>query len=61
MTLLILGLAFGFTAIQFISDIRAYRKLRGGRWGKVTGYMWGWRWVRVTDECVERVDEDYRK
>ncbi len=43
-----------------MSFFQWYRMLRGGRWAKVTGWLWGKRWVRVSDECVERVDEDWR-
>ncbi len=43
-----------------MSHFQWWRRLRGGRWGAVTGYFWGKRWVRVTDECVERIDEDWR-
>lgn len=39
---------------------RWWRRLRGGRWAQVTGHLWGKRWVRVTDECVERCEEDWR-
>lgn len=39
---------------------RWWRRLRGGRWARVTGWFWGQRWVRVSDACVERVDEDWR-
>ncbi len=42
-----------------VSGFRSYRRFRGGRWGKVTGLMWGSRWVRVTPECLDRIDEDY--
>ena len=40
---------------QFIS----YRKWRGGRWARITGWMGGYRWVRVGPICVDRVDEDW--
>lgn len=42
-----------------ITHLKCYRRWRGGRWGRVTGLMWGHRWVRVTPTCVERVEEDY--
>ena len=42
-----------------LSDFQWWRQLRGGRWSRVTGYF-GTRWVKVSDECVERVDEDWR-
>lgn len=38
---------------------RWYRKFRGGRWARVTGWFFGKRWVRVPDDCRERVDEDW--
>lgn len=38
---------------------RWYRRLRGGRWGRVSGYLWGHRWIHVGPECVERVDETW--
>lgn len=41
-------------------DWKWYRRMRGGRWATVTGWMWGRRWVRVTDAGVEPVEEDYR-
>ena len=41
-------------------DWRIYRRLIGGRWATVTGFLWGRRWVRVPDECVERIEEDWR-
>ena len=42
-----------------LGNFKWYRRLRGGRWAKVTGWLWGKRWVRVPQECVERVDEDW--
>jgi hypothetical protein len=42
-----------------ISHLKCYRRWRGGRWAKVNGLIWGHNWIRVTQECVERVDEDY--
>lgn len=49
-----------FVVWVFLPDSRHYRRWRGGRWARVTGFCWGRRWVRVGDECVERVEEDYR-
>jgi hypothetical protein len=43
-----------------IQNFQFYRKLRGGRWARVTGFLWGFRWIRVTSECVERIDEEYK-
>lgn len=43
-----------------ISRFKCYRRWRGGRWARVTGLLWGRNWVRVSDACVERVDENYR-
>jgi hypothetical protein len=45
---------------RMISHFRCYRRSRGGRWASVTGLMWGRNWIRVSDACVERADEDYR-
>jgi hypothetical protein len=42
-----------------VSGFRWYRRWRGGRWARATGMLWGYRWVRVTPECRERVDEDW--
>lgn len=36
-----------------------YRRLRGGKWARVTGWLWGCRWIRVSADCVELVDEDW--
>lgn len=44
-----------------LTSLRAYRRWRGGRWARVTGSLWGRRWVRVGPECVERVEEDYTR
>jgi hypothetical protein len=46
---------------MILSRFRRYRRWRGGKWARVTGMFWGQNWVRVTNECVERVDEDYNK
>lgn len=43
-----------------LSRFKWYRRLRGGRWGKVSGLFYDHQWIRVTDACVEDVDEDYR-
>lgn len=40
---------------------RSYRRLRGGKWARVTGWLWGHRWVRVPCECKEQTLEDYCK
>lgn len=29
-----------------------YRKWRGGKWGRVTGWLWGKRWVKLSREAV---------
>ena len=42
-----------------IAHLKCYRRWRGGRWAKVTGWLWGKRWIKVPPECWERVDEDY--
>jgi hypothetical protein len=42
-----------------VSAFRWYRRWRGGRWARVAGMLWGHRWVRVTDGCLERVDEEW--
>lgn len=44
-----------------LSSFQWYRKMRGGRWAKVTGLMWGKRWVHLSPECVERDDENWEK
>jgi len=40
-----------------MSYFQWWRRLRGGRWAKVTGLIFGYRWIRVNPECVEHVDE----
>ena len=37
-----------------------WRRLRGGRWARCTGLVWGLNWIRVTDACAEAVEEDWR-
>lgn len=43
-----------------LSYFKWYRKWRGGRWAKITGLMFNVKWIKVSDACVERCDEDYR-
>lgn len=43
-----------------LSNFQWYRRLRGGRWGRVSGWFWGKSWLRVTDACVEDCEEDWR-
>lgn len=42
-----------------MSSFRWWRRLRGGKWAKVTGLMWGHRWILVPDSCRERIDEHW--
>lgn len=44
-----------------LSYFRWWRWLRGGRWARVTGWLWGKRWVQIPQECVEPHDEHHRK
>lgn len=41
-----------------LSNFRWYRRWRGGKWAKVTGWLWGKRWV-YCPQSVEQVDENY--
>ncbi|MGA2905953.1 MAG: hypothetical protein ABSD98_19170 [Candidatus Korobacteraceae bacterium] len=42
-----------------MNRFRWWRRLRGGRWAKMPGLLWGWRWVRLSpwdfvwDDCDE--------
>jgi hypothetical protein len=42
-----------------LSMFRIWRRIRGGRWARVTGYLWGKRWVRVTSWCMEESEENH--
>jgi hypothetical protein len=42
-----------------LAYFRFYRRWRGGKWARVTGFLSGKRWVRVSCECLEIVEEDY--
>lgn len=42
-----------------LGNFEWYRRWRGGRWARVSSLFSGPSWVRVTPECVERVDEDW--
>jgi len=42
-----------------LSMFQWYRRRRRGRWAKLQGRIAGYRWVRVTDQCRERIDEQY--
>lgn len=55
-----LAMLWLLTVVTPLKSMRWYRKLRGGRWSQVTGFVWGKRWIKVPDECVEPVDEDWR-
>jgi hypothetical protein len=43
---------------MFLARFRWYRRRRGGKWARTTGFFWP-HWIRVPDECVERVDEHW--
>ncbi len=43
-----------------LSRFRWYRRLRGGRWARVTSLWFGWRWFRMPNTALERADEDWR-
>jgi hypothetical protein len=36
-----------------IYEWQRVRKLIGGRWGHVTGFLWGKRWVRLSNESLD--------
>ena len=36
-----------------------YRRLRGGRWGRYGGLLWGHNWMKLRDECVEKENENW--
>jgi hypothetical protein len=39
-----------------LPSFRWYRSLRGGYWARVTGFMWGKRWVKLQNAwCAEEV------
>jgi hypothetical protein len=44
---------------MFLGRFQWYRRWRGGKWALTTGWFWGKNWVRVPDNCVERVDEEW--
>jgi DNA-binding PadR family transcriptional regulator len=41
---------------MFLARYKWYRRWRGGKWARTAGFFWP-HWIRVPDECVERVDE----
>lgn len=46
---------------MFLARLQWYRRWRGGKWGRVTGFLWGTNWIRVAD-CVtirEGYDEEW--
>jgi hypothetical protein len=49
--------------ILMLSYFKFYRRLRGGRWGRVTGWFFGYRWVRLSPEAepLGAVIEQYRR
>ena len=46
--------------MSLLSSFQWYRRMRGGRWAKVTGYFWGQRWIRLGPECRERGTEVWK-
>jgi len=44
----------------FIYRWQWIRKLIGGKWGHVTGFFWGKRWVRLHPEAV-LFDENWER
>jgi hypothetical protein len=44
-----------------LANFKWYRRMRGGRWATVCGMVWGRRWIRLPDACVERAEEDWRE
>jgi hypothetical protein len=39
------------------SSFAWYRRMRGGRWARVTGFLLGRRWVRLPEGSLERYEE----
>lgn len=43
---------------MIFNSFQWYRRMIGGKWGKVTSPMFGgFKWVHVSDECSDRLDE----
>lgn len=46
--------------IPILRLFKWYRRWCGGRWARVSRLHFGEKWIKVSDECVERCEEDYR-
>lgn len=45
---------------MIFNHFRWYRRMIGGKWGRVTSPLLGGRkWVHVPDECGDRIDEHW--
>lgn len=44
---------------MLLTQFKLVRWLIGGRWARVSGYLWGKRWVRVPKTCLEYTEEQY--
>ena len=45
---------------MILSRFKWWRRWRGGKWALVGRMLLrSKKWIKVPDECVERVDEDY--
>lgn len=42
---------------MILSNFHWWRRFRGGKWGRVTGLVWGRRWVRMPIASAELPDE----
>jgi hypothetical protein len=44
---------------MIIERFQWWRRFRRGQWARVTGFLWGKRWIRLPKGCLERAEEDW--
>lgn len=44
-----------------LNHFKWYRRLRGGRWATVTGFMWGKRWIKLSPQSFVGPNVDYEE
>jgi hypothetical protein len=44
----------------WLTRFKWYRKWRGGKWGQVTGWWWGRKWIKLPEESLGW-DEFYQR
>lgn len=44
---------------MFLENFKWYRKYKRGKWAKVTGFLFGTRWIQIPMWSLEKCDENH--